>query len=269
MSDTIYIENGRRVYPCRCGQTHRGDYAAEDWNHHNCFHTARLWPVSEELDPGHLICSACGMSFRIAEAAHGLVTSGEERDDQPAGHGSERVTLYRWKDNGGRGPSPWSDDRDNFTGIHGGPLYENAESADFIPADSLDQRLADAHDRIQYLEGKYGVVWDRAEQAEARLAEEREQLEQAKTVLRRIVQGWGNSSPGRVAAEGLQIIEKRGGTGESEDSLVERIHNSVPDLIPEGTPECRDVPRFASQPCRDPDCLVHRVSPEQQTEEGE
>ena len=34
----IYIEDGEQVYPCRCGETHRGPYALYDYGHHTCFH---------------------------------------------------------------------------------------------------------------------------------------------------------------------------------------------------------------------------------------
>lgn len=62
-NESVVVEDGERVYPCRCGQTHRGSHAAYDYAHHNCFHEAPLWPVEE--DDGHFLCSACGMSFLV------------------------------------------------------------------------------------------------------------------------------------------------------------------------------------------------------------
>lgn len=64
----IVIEDGERVYPCRCGETHRGDYGATDWGHHNCFHDAPLWPI--DGDPGHFICASCGYSMFTKERYH-------------------------------------------------------------------------------------------------------------------------------------------------------------------------------------------------------
>ena len=55
-----------REYPCRCGVTHTGVYAQEDWNHHNCFH-GPFWPMGEI--PGEesqqIICSQCGEIFEL------------------------------------------------------------------------------------------------------------------------------------------------------------------------------------------------------------
>ena len=53
-----------RVYPCRCGGSHRGEYAVEDWNHHNCFHEAPLWAV--DAARGDYICADCGNDFKLA-----------------------------------------------------------------------------------------------------------------------------------------------------------------------------------------------------------
>ena len=56
-SFTRYFEDGREVFPCHCGETHRGDYAQEDWNHHNCEHG----PMSQI--EGSVVCLACGAMF--------------------------------------------------------------------------------------------------------------------------------------------------------------------------------------------------------------
>lgn len=56
---TLWFEHGEQVYPCRCGETHRGDYAAYEWGHHNCLHEAPLWQIVDD----HYICAACGADF--------------------------------------------------------------------------------------------------------------------------------------------------------------------------------------------------------------
>ena len=66
-AETICIENGERVYPCRCGAIHRGDYAEEDYNHHNCLHDGDMWGIGKY----QVVCSQCGASWRV-------VPSGEE-----------------------------------------------------------------------------------------------------------------------------------------------------------------------------------------------
>lgn len=53
---TIHVEDGERVYPCLCGETHRGDYAIYDYGHHTCRHGDELWP----MDDGEVLCSQCG-----------------------------------------------------------------------------------------------------------------------------------------------------------------------------------------------------------------
>ena len=63
-NETIHLENGERVYPCRCGVTHRGPYAAFDYGHHNCFHDKPLL-VLPDIDP---MCPDCGETFLLEEA---------------------------------------------------------------------------------------------------------------------------------------------------------------------------------------------------------
>jgi len=60
-NQTFYFEDGRQVYHCRCGETHRGDYAAEDWNHHNCFHEDSLSKIADD----QCMCIDCGLTFTI------------------------------------------------------------------------------------------------------------------------------------------------------------------------------------------------------------
>jgi len=61
-ANTIHIEGGEeRVYPCSCGETHRGDYAAEDYNHHSCLHDCDLWGIGKY----QVVCSQCGASWQV------------------------------------------------------------------------------------------------------------------------------------------------------------------------------------------------------------
>lgn len=62
---TIYVENGEQVYPCRCGVTHRGPYAAYDYGHHECFHDTPLIRMGAE--PDHLMCPSCGQTFWVED----------------------------------------------------------------------------------------------------------------------------------------------------------------------------------------------------------
>jgi hypothetical protein len=56
-SRSLHFENGEQVWPCRCGETHRGTYGQEDWNHHNCLHDATLIQLSETRS---VLCPSCG-----------------------------------------------------------------------------------------------------------------------------------------------------------------------------------------------------------------
>lgn len=67
MSETIHIENSERVYPCWCGETHRGPYAAYDFGHHNCLHREPLHRLSDDLLD--LVCPSCGQTFSVAPAS--------------------------------------------------------------------------------------------------------------------------------------------------------------------------------------------------------
>ncbi len=55
---TIWVEDGEEVYPCPCGETHRGPYALYDYGHHTCRHGDEIWDLSE--DGIGLLCSQCG-----------------------------------------------------------------------------------------------------------------------------------------------------------------------------------------------------------------
>lgn len=71
-SVTFYFDEGEQVYPCRCGETHRGPYGAYDYDHHNCMHDSPLIAL-DSIDPGvwdggDFMCGICGKSFRARNA---------------------------------------------------------------------------------------------------------------------------------------------------------------------------------------------------------
>jgi hypothetical protein len=69
--ETIVIERGERVYPCRCGQTHRGPQAWADYGHHNCFHDSPLvsmHAIDPVMDENHYLCPDCGKDFWLSTA---------------------------------------------------------------------------------------------------------------------------------------------------------------------------------------------------------
>ena len=82
---TVVLENNERVYPCRCGQVHRGDYAAEDYNHHNCLHEATLIGLPAGKNKIQAICPDCGMSWMVAMEKGFLWRSlNEENKNRPS-----------------------------------------------------------------------------------------------------------------------------------------------------------------------------------------
>ncbi len=62
---TIWLENGEIVYPCRCGETHRGDYAIYDFGHHECDHDEVLYQAQD-----YGLCTGCGKSMRVIEGGY-------------------------------------------------------------------------------------------------------------------------------------------------------------------------------------------------------
>ncbi len=58
---TIYIIDGKQAYPCRCGETHRGDYALYDMMHHECFHDCALIWLADRA----VMCPQCGASWYV------------------------------------------------------------------------------------------------------------------------------------------------------------------------------------------------------------
>lgn len=67
---TEYYEDSRGIYPCRCGEVHRGDYAAYDYYHHNCFHNE---PLIEMLRFRQVMCPLCGEVFDLEEVKGGRI----------------------------------------------------------------------------------------------------------------------------------------------------------------------------------------------------
>lgn len=72
VNSTLYFDfiegKAERIFPCRCGETHRGPYGIYDYGHHNCFHDSPLVRVAPDEEPDYLMCPDCGKSFR-AEAS--------------------------------------------------------------------------------------------------------------------------------------------------------------------------------------------------------
>lgn len=63
--EPVIDASGNKEYPCRCGETHKGDYALYGWAHHNCFHNDPLHEIDPENVPGYLMCPACGKTFWV------------------------------------------------------------------------------------------------------------------------------------------------------------------------------------------------------------
>jgi hypothetical protein len=66
-----FDQNGVQVFPCRCGETHVGDYAEYEFAQHNCDHDATLLFVDYD-DPeseGDAICPLCGKTWAMRHAA--------------------------------------------------------------------------------------------------------------------------------------------------------------------------------------------------------
>ena len=59
---TIFLEGNEQVYPCRCGETHRGEYGFYDYFHHTCDHDEVLM-LHEDIG----YCIACGKTISIID----------------------------------------------------------------------------------------------------------------------------------------------------------------------------------------------------------
>jgi hypothetical protein len=78
-SETRYFdENGDGIYPCRCGETHRGPYGIYDYGHHNCFHTKPLVTIRAEV--GYYCCPDCGLTFFLKDAMELAMREGRLTD---------------------------------------------------------------------------------------------------------------------------------------------------------------------------------------------
>ena len=60
---TVHLDaEGNQVYPCRCGETHVGEWAIFQFGHHNCLHGEWLL-----IPPSQLVCRACGAGGAIVQ----------------------------------------------------------------------------------------------------------------------------------------------------------------------------------------------------------
>jgi len=48
-----------KSYPCKCGETHDGDYGIYTFMQHNCDHKAERWVITDDM-PDYVMCSDCG-----------------------------------------------------------------------------------------------------------------------------------------------------------------------------------------------------------------
>lgn len=59
------LEDGEQVYPCRCGETHTGEFGLHNYMHHNCFHKAPLVDVGAEVGISMIACPLCGQTWEV------------------------------------------------------------------------------------------------------------------------------------------------------------------------------------------------------------
>lgn len=53
-------------HPCRCGETHTGEWAWSEWGRHNCNHNYVL--IQHRDLPGNSVdCPGCGESWEVKE----------------------------------------------------------------------------------------------------------------------------------------------------------------------------------------------------------
>ena len=62
---TQVFEDGERVFPCHCGETHRGPYAFENWMHHACLHERGFVYYMKDIGFNDVMCDLCGATFPI------------------------------------------------------------------------------------------------------------------------------------------------------------------------------------------------------------
>ncbi len=61
-NSTICLDNsGVQIFPCRCGQIHRGEYAPFVYAQHDCLHDTDLMLIGEH----QAICPLCGESWKL------------------------------------------------------------------------------------------------------------------------------------------------------------------------------------------------------------
>jgi len=61
-SFTYHHDGGGRIYPCRCGEVHGGEYGFYDWVHHECDH-GTVWKHDEMEGVGY--CVDCGKTIKL------------------------------------------------------------------------------------------------------------------------------------------------------------------------------------------------------------
>ena len=58
---TIHLDKNGAYFPCRCGKEHRGEYACEDYLHHECLHESNL----VDIEYGLVLCPDCGNTWHL------------------------------------------------------------------------------------------------------------------------------------------------------------------------------------------------------------
>ena len=56
-----YDAKGNEVFRCRCGSTHTGDYACNEWLQHECLHESDLLVIGN----GVAMCGDCGQTWEL------------------------------------------------------------------------------------------------------------------------------------------------------------------------------------------------------------
>jgi hypothetical protein len=60
---TRVFEDGEEVFPCTCGETHRGEHGVCTYMEHTCLHGEGIVRVHDDIG----YCSQCGRSFEIKD----------------------------------------------------------------------------------------------------------------------------------------------------------------------------------------------------------
>jgi predicted RNA-binding Zn-ribbon protein involved in translation (DUF1610 family) len=84
-----FDKDGNELFPCRCGETHAGDYGFYDWAHHNCFHDERL--IAIDASDGYYMCPACGKTFYLDHSHATCPKCGDDWVSASASEGDTRT----------------------------------------------------------------------------------------------------------------------------------------------------------------------------------